>query len=190
MHDEIGSSLTQVAILSEIMKKQTGNPEEMMKLVDRISSISGNVVDDMGEIIWAMNPKNDDLNSFTSYLRQFASEYLAASEIKAEFSFPDEYPQVPMTSEQRRNVFLVVKEALHNIVKHSGASRISLALHWTNGKLEMIIEDNGKGFEPGDSISIGNGLTNMKKRVETLGGSFVLTSEPGKGTRVHFSVSL
>ena len=95
-----------------------------------------------------------------------------------------------MTSEQRRNIFLVVKEALHNVVKHSAASGVSLTLLWTNEKLEMIIEDIGKGFETGNSLSVGNGLTNMKKRVETLGGSFLLTSEPGKGTMIHFSVSL
>jgi signal transduction histidine kinase/ligand-binding sensor domain-containing protein len=189
MHDEIGSSLTQVAILSEIVKKQD-NPEDMMKLIDRISAISGTVVDDMSEIIWAINPKNDNLSSFTSYLRRHASEYISTAGIEGNLRFPGECPAVPMTSEQRRNIFLVVKEALHNIVKHSGADEVNLSLAWSNGMLIMHIEDNGKGFETEACADIGNGLTGMRKRIEALGGSYSINSNPGIGTRVNFSVIL
>jgi signal transduction histidine kinase len=144
----------------------------------------------MGEIIWAMNPKNDNLASFTSYLRQHASEYLASAQINADFSFPEVSYTVPMTSEQRRNIFLVVKEALHNVIKHSGASQVSISLHWSEGALTIRIEDNGKGFEPGSSFATGNGLTSMRKRIEELSGSFSIISEPEKGTRIYFSVLL
>lgn len=190
MHDEIGSSLTQIAILSEIVKKKGNDHDEAMKIVDRISGISGTVVDDLGEIIWAMNPKNDDLPSFVSYLRQHASEYLSTAGIDGNFSFPEDCPQLPMTSEQRRNIFLVVKEALHNVVKHSGAGVVNLSLGLEGRNIKITIEDDGKGFEPSGPLQIGNGLSSMRSRIEKLGGSYSLSSDPGKGTLIQFSVSL
>jgi signal transduction histidine kinase len=190
MHDEIGSSLTQVAILSEVMKKRKDNPEEMTKLIDKISGIAGSLVDEMSDIIWAMNPKNDNLASFTSYVRQHVSEYLVSAGIKAEFSIPGDHPEIPMTSEQRRNLFLVVKESLHNVVKHSGATVVKLSLDVSDNKLEIIIDDNGKGFDKNRSLLSGNGLINMQKRIESLGGSFFIDSLPGRGTRITFSVFL
>jgi signal transduction histidine kinase/ligand-binding sensor domain-containing protein len=190
MHDEIGSSLTQIAILSELVKKKNNDREEIMKLVGKISNISGTVVDDLGEIIWAMNPKNDDLPIFVSYLRQHASEYLSTAGIAGNFSFPGECPQIPMTSEQRRNIFLVVKESLHNIVKHSGADTVNISLNLSGNQLSVTVEDNGTGFEPEKCSCIGNGLTGMRKRIESLCGSYSITSNPGEGTIIKFSISL
>jgi signal transduction histidine kinase len=189
MHDEIGASLTQVAILSEIVKQQD-NPEDIMKLIDRISGISGTVVDDMSEIIWAINPKNDSLSSFSSYMRRYASEYISTAGIEGNFNFPAECPSVPMTSEQRRNIFLMVKEALHNVVKHSGATKVSISLRWSIETLEINIEDNGKGFDTEKCANVGNGLAGMRKRIEVLGGSYSINSNTGIGTKVNLSVSL
>jgi signal transduction histidine kinase len=190
MHDEIGSSLTQIAILSEIVKQQDGDPEERNRTVSKISGISGKVVDEMSDIIWAMNPKNDNLDSFVTYLRQHASEYLSTAGIDANLSFPEDCPPVPMTSEQRRNLFLVVKEALHNVVRHSGATGVTMTITWVNGMLDFRIEDNGKGFDP-EAVSLsGNGMTTMRKRIGAIGGDYSIASEPGKGTRIGFSVQL
>jgi signal transduction histidine kinase/ligand-binding sensor domain-containing protein len=189
MHDEIGASLTQVTILSEIMKKQE-NKGEMVKLADKISSISGSLVDELSEIIWAMNPKNDNLSSFTSYLRRYASEYLSNAAIDAEIHFPDECPSVLMTSEQRRNIFLVVKEALHNIVKHSAADRVIVTLNWSDNLIAVRIIDNGKGFETEKCSSSGNGLTGMRNRIVAIGGTYAMASVPGNGTQVDFSVRI
>jgi len=190
MHDEIGASLTQISILSEIVKKQQGDPDKMMKSIEQISGISGTVVDDMSEIIWAMNPKNDNLASFMAYLRQHTSEYLMSAGIDGCFHFPEECPPVSMTSEQNRNIYLVVKEAIHNAVKHSEARSVNVSLSYSDAFLSISIEDNGKGFVPEKPDRYGNGLTTMRKRIENLGGSYVMDSAPGKGTRVNFSVSL
>jgi len=189
MHDELGSSLTQIAILSEILKKQK-SPDEMLTMIDKISGISRSVIDDLGEIIWAMNPKNDNLASFASYLRQHASEYLANAGITGLLSFPGEFPAIPMSSEQRRNIYLVVKEALNNAVKHSGATAVTVTLHWDKGTLQMQIKDNGRGFKPMDSLHSGYGLQGMRKRTESLGGHFTINSEPGKGTEIYFNVEI
>lgn len=190
MHDEIGASLTHISILSEIVRQKQGDVAETTKLIDRISGISGSLVDDMGEIIWAINPKNDNLTSFTAYLRRHASEYLSAAAIEGELEFQEEVPTVLMTSEQRRNVYLVAKEALHNVVKHSGASQVRMVLRFEGGRLLVSIDDNGKGFDPDRSGDRGNGLSGMRKRMDDIGGSFSIHAFPGKGTRVEFSVIL
>ena len=190
MHDEIGSSLTQVVILSEILARRDQDPEERGRIIGRITEISGRVVDEMSDIIWAMNPKNDNLSSFISYLRRHASEYLSTAGIGAVFTIPDEIPPVHMGSGQRRNLYLVVKEALHNVIRHSGATTAELAVSWNGSVLELRIRDNGKGFDQGSLSGIGNGMTTMSSRVESAGGVFRISSEPGKGTTITVSVTV
>jgi signal transduction histidine kinase/ligand-binding sensor domain-containing protein len=190
MHDEVGASLTRISILSELAKKQQNEPEKERQIINQISEISGDVVDEMSEIIWAMNPRNDTFDSFTSYIRQYASSYLESAGIKGVFSFPEQIPLQPMSSELRRNLFLTVKEALHNIVKHSGASTVHMSLNFDKQSLRIKIEDDGKGFDPAKIRGWGNGLTNMRKRLEELEGTFEISPEEGKGTKVEFAVSL
>jgi len=190
MHDEVGASLTRISILSELAKKQQNEPEKERQIINQISEISGDVVDEMSEIIWAMNPRNDKLDSFTSYIRQHASSYLESAEIEGAFTFPDEIPSYPMSSELRRNLFLTVKEACHNIVKHSGAGSVHMSLFIEKLRLKITIEDDGVGFNQNKTNCWGNGLTNMHKRIEELGGSFKINSEVGKGTSIEFAVKL
>jgi len=190
MHDEIGASLTRISILSELAKSRQDEAAQSMKIIGQISEISGNVVDEMSEIIWAMNPKNDTLDSFSSHLRQYASGYLETAGIEGIFNFPSEIPPVPMTSESRRNSFLTVKEALHNIVKHAGATEVRLNLSYSENVLSIVLADNGKGFDPGNRLGTGNGLVNMQKRILEIGGAYTLVSEPGKGTEISFTVKL
>lgn len=187
MHDDIGASLTQISILSEILKKQD-HPDERQKIIWKISNISGSVIDELGEIIWAINPGNDNLSSFVSYLRRHASEYLSNAGMTGVLSFPDEVPAVTMTSEQRRNIYLVVKEAIHNAVRHSGADEVRISLIWHDPSLIMRIEDNGIGFRPEERMNAGNGLPGMKKRIESLGGNFSISARPGEGTVILLEV--
>jgi signal transduction histidine kinase len=187
MHDDIGASLTQISILSEILKKQD-QADERYKIIRKISSVSGRVIDELGEIIWAINPGNDNLSSFVSYLRQHVSEYLSNAGMTAVISFPDEVPGVTMSSEQRRNIYLVVKEALHNAVRHSGADRTAISLIWHDPSMTLRIEDNGSGFHPEERMNAGNGLPGMRKRIESLGGTFSIKSRPGEGTVIFFEV--
>jgi signal transduction histidine kinase len=137
-----------------------------------------------------MNPKNDSLAGFCSYLRQHASEYLSISPVSARIAFPAECPPVEMTSEQRRNIFLVVKEALHNVIKHSGAGRVSIDLSYAGGQLHLAIVDDGRGFDAQAAAGKGNGLANMRRRITDLGGVFSLVSGPGCGTRIGITVFL
>jgi len=190
MHDEVGASLTRISILSELAKKQQTEPAKALQTINQISEISGGVIDEMSEIIWAMNPRNDTLDSFTFYIRQHASSYLESAEIEGIFLFPDEIPAFHMSSELRRNLFLTVKEAFHNIVKHSGAGKVNMSLHFDMLNLIIKIEDDGMGFETDKIKGWGNGLTNMRKRIEELDGSFNIVSEVGKGTVIEIVVTM
>lgn len=185
MHDEVGASLTRISILSELARKQKNDPEKAERVIGQISEIAGNVVDEMSEIIWAMNPKNDLLDRFAAYIREYASTYLETSQIEVHFHFPAEIPAVAMSAELRRNLFLTVKEALHNIVKHARATEVDISLKVENQKLEIILKDNGQGFEPDHISNKGNGLQNMPKRLAECNGSYHLVSSPGKGTEIR-----
>ena len=190
MHDEVGASLTRISILSELAKQQQNQPAKALKTIDQISEISGGVVDEMSEIIWAMNPRNDTLDSFASYIRQYISGYLETVNIDSTFSFPDEIPSHFMSSELRRNLFLTVKEAVHNVVKHAGASKVHTELSFSEHLLRVAVADNGKGFDEKKIKSWGNGLINMRKRMEESGGTFVIETSIISGTKIKMEVNL
>lgn len=185
MHDEVGASLTRISILSELAKKQKNDPVKAEKIIGQISEIAGNVVDEMSEIIWAMNPKNDLLDRFAAYIREYASTYLEPQQIEIRFHFPTEIPSVAMSAELRRNLFLTMKEALHNIVKHAQATEVDITLQFENQILEIVLKDNGQGFDPDHISNKGNGLQNMPKRLTECHGSYHLISALGKGTEIR-----
>ncbi len=189
MHDEVGASLTRISILSELAKQQR-DTLKAQEIISQISEISGGVVDEMSEIIWAMNPRNDTLDSFSSYIRHYISGYLETVGISSTFLFPDEIPPHFMSSELRRNLFLTVKEALHNVVKHAGATKVHSELTLKGHILLFVIHDNGKGFDEQLIKSWGNGLTNMRKRIEESGGKFTITTGNSHGTRIMLEVNL
>lgn len=190
MHDEIGASLTRISILSELAKSQGNRNSDGLKVIDQISEIAGGVVDEMSQIIWAMNPKNDNLDSFVTYVRQYTSSYLEPTDIVVKFDFPSDVPDYMMTAELRRNLFLTIKEALHNIVKHAQARHLHFGLNVTDKVLSISIEDDGKGFDPDHPNHIGNGLHNMRKRIEDSQGRFQLQTNPQKGCRIQLSLHL
>lgn len=190
MHDEVGASLTRISILSEIARSQHQEPEKSQKVIQQISEIAGNVVDELSEIIWAMNPKNDSLDNFAAYVRRYASTYLEPTATKVNFHFPDFVPDFPMSAELRRNLFLTIKEALHNIVKHANAQNVLITLQNDKKLLVISLKDDGEGFSEELQKGTGNGLINMRRRMEDCGGEFRIVSGKGKGTEINFSVDL
>lgn len=182
MHDEVGSSLSEIAILSELAKQK---PEEAGTHVQEISERASEVIDNVSEIVWAMNPKNDTLDNLVAHLRRYAVKYLNLAQINCKFNAPDVIPAHHLTAEVRRNLFLVVKEALHNVVKHSGASEVCVTVSLRETTLALRIEDNGKGFDTAACAQAGNGLVGMDKRMQDIGGTFTLESKPDRGTKVE-----
>ncbi|MBE0648963.1 MAG: hypothetical protein IH596_14420 [Bacteroidales bacterium] len=211
MHDDIGAGLTKIAMISEAPVRipdagcripdatdcqlptgncQTGTAGLFEDRLDRIASSSREMISRLNVIVWALNPKYDNLESLISYIRRYFGEYLEDFGIRFTTDFPEEIPDISITPDTRRNIFYAVQEASHNAVKHSGCSEISISVKIGNQKMEITIADNGKGFEQVNPGSGGNGLLNMRKRAEELGGSFEIQSAPGKGTSVIFNIEL
>jgi signal transduction histidine kinase len=145
------------------------------------------MIDKMGEIVWALNEKNDSLSDLLSYTRAYTVEYLSQNGIACKTEMPDDLPAVFVSGEFRRNVFLTIKEALHNIVKHSQATEVKLAIA-VNHNLSIRLKDNGLGFDRMNIRSFSNGLINMELRVKEIGGKFEIINK--EGTLVNLLVPL
>ena len=187
MHDDLGAGLSRIKFLSETIgiKKQKEQPID--EEVSSIRNYSHEMIDKMGEIVWALNEKNDTLNDLLSYTRSYCMEYLTQNGIHCKTEMPNNSPSVFVSGEFRRNVFLTMKEALHNVVKHSQASEVSLAIN-VNHQLSIQLRDNGIGFNRSNIRSFSNGLTNMESRMREIGGKLVIENK--NGTLINLSVPL
>ncbi|MEJ2637455.1 MAG: two-component regulator propeller domain-containing protein [Calditrichia bacterium] len=190
MHDEVGSSLTRIAILSELAKKGIPADSEGKEHIDDISETSRQVVDNIGEIIWAINPQNDSLENLIAYSRQYVAKYFETTSIHCVIDFPGKIPADSISAEFRRNIFLVIKEAVTNIVKHACATQVLVRISLKTKRMIITITDNGKGFCPQEKPRFGNGLENMKNRIEQMGGKWEINSAPGEGTKIQVAVNL
>lgn len=184
MHDEIGANLTKMAILSELVQKESGSTEHLQNSLRKISETARATIDSMSEIIWALNPQNNTLDNLAAYLRKYAADFFDKTSVQCHLDFPEAVPGHTLSSEFRRHIFMVVKEAAHNIVKHAHASEVKMKFLSQDHTLEIFIQDNGKGFCPNEVTSPGNGLRNMSRRMAELGGRFELVSQPKGGTTV------
>lgn len=182
MHDDLGSGLTKIAILSEVVKTQ---PEDAQKNVDKISETARNLVDNLDEMVWALNPKNDSLDKLMAYIAEYTHQYLEGTGIEPRIQLPEQPLQVHIGEEKRRNIFMAVKEFLNNSVKHSNAKNIELSITQTPNSFSINIKDDGRGMDMNALSGMGNGLTNMQQRVKDVGGTATLHSEPGNGASLQ-----
>jgi len=144
------------------------------------------MLESMADIVWTINPANDNFEKVILRMRSFAYELLGAKKIDFEFDSDESIDQMKLPMEVRKNLYLIFKEATNNIVKYSEANRASFAISSSKDTLTMLIRDNGKGFElDKQAIGIGNGLKNMKNRAVEIGAKFLIESELGKGTTIQ-----
>jgi signal transduction histidine kinase len=178
MHDDLGAGLTRIKFLSETIgiKKQQQQPIE--EDITRIREYSHEMIDKMGEIVWALNEKNDTLSDLLSYTRAYAVEYLSQNGIHCTMEIPESFPSTFVSGEFRRNIYLTVKEALHNVVKHSAATEVIFKMR-TDDQLIIEIKDNGCGFEQTNLRMFSNGITNMNTRTKELGGGIDIINDNG-----------
>lgn len=176
MHDDVGSALTTILYLSDDLKTRADSKNKAT--AGQIMSTAALVVDKMNEIIWSMNKEYDTLDDLIAYTRRNAAQFLENHNIEYHFEAPDTLPHIRLQGEQRRNIYLVIKEALHNIIKHANATRVDIAFH-LNKKLTVTIHDNGKGIDTAKIRRFGNGLRNMQQRMESVGGSFGIKANNG-----------
>jgi ligand-binding sensor domain-containing protein/signal transduction histidine kinase len=196
LHDDIGSSLSQIAILSEVVSQRV--PQDNAPVIEPLSMIAGTsreMVDSMSDIVWAINPQRDHLSDLTQRMRRFASDILSARDINFRFRAPDAEKDIRLGADLRREVYLIFKECVNNLVKHSGCAEAELELRIVNGWIVLRISDDGRGFDTGAAASSGangnggngaslggHGLGSMRRRAAALGGTFEVKSAPGRGT--------
>jgi signal transduction histidine kinase len=182
LHDDLGSGLTGILMMSEQLNDSS--PKELMSSnLEKIKKSSRQMVEQMGEIVWAMNTKNDTLENLVGYLNTYARDYFENLDISQKVQIPETIPQVQMTGMKRRNVFLVVKESLNNIAKHAQATQVSLSVSIEKNNMNIVVADNGKGFDKENTRRFGNGLKNMKSRMENIKGTYHIESGAEGGTK-------
>jgi signal transduction histidine kinase len=178
MHDDLGAGMTTIRLYSELAKNRLGSTE--VPEIEKISSSANELLTKMNAIIWSMSSSNDSLGNMVAYIRSYSLEYFENTGINCIIDLPEaELPNIVVAGAIRRNVFLVVKESLNNIVKHSGATEVRITLEKVSGGLKLLIHDNGKGIDFDKLRQFGNGLKNMKKRMEDIGINFTIENKNG-----------
>jgi signal transduction histidine kinase/ligand-binding sensor domain-containing protein len=199
IHDDLGAHLTRITMLSESASADLDDPTRAAADLNQIYNTARELTRAMDETVWAVNPRHDTLESLASYLEKFAQDLLATAGIRCRLDLPLEFAEWRLTSEVRHNLFLAFKEALHNAVKHSGASEVHIRLTPGMMSFELAVEDNGRGFTPGATekpsagpgrFASGNGLENMTRRLAEIHGRCDIRTAPGSGTKVVFIVPL
>jgi len=186
MHDDLGSGLSTIRLLSEVAKRKIQDPSQTRE-VERISETAGEMVDKMSEIIWAMSSSNDSLANLIAYMRSFAAEFLEHAHITHQFYIPETIPNIKLSGGTRRNIYLAVKESLHNVVKHAKATEVIVEVKM-HKNMTIMIKDNGKGFDQEKVRLFGNGLKNIQKRMISVGGNADISSN--NGTIVFLDIPL
>ena len=182
LHDDLGATLTQIRLLSALESRDAQVPETTRTRLGQVTEKSREMVASLDEIVWAVNPANDSLPSLATYLCQFAEEFFRPTSIRCRLDVDDSLPPVALTSEVRHHLYLAVREALNNIAKHSQATEVWLRIQWRDRCLAIALEDNGRGFVHLSTATTGDGLSNMRRRLEKIGGRFECQTQPGAGT--------
>lgn len=200
MHDTIGSSLTRIAMLSDRVTNSFTSDisfnDEIKTIRNKISNIgqiSREIIDEMNEIIWSLSPKYDDLKSLIFYLHHYINRMFEDSNINLNFALPDIIEEIKISPEVRRNIFLIIKEAVNNLVKYSKASFVQITFFLEEDTLKFQINDNGIGFSESNEFNkkvTHFGLNNMKERAKMIGGILTVESNSGKGTKILFSLKI
>ena len=183
IHDEIGANLTQIALLSELAQSNSARPEQAKGHMDEVFRTAQSLTRSLDEIVWAVNPAGDTVEQFAAHLCTFAPRFLQAAGVSCRLDVPDELPAIPLPASVRHHLHLGVKESLHNIAKHAQATEVWLRLQLAPGTITLVLEDNGRGFQPSSDANPGaNGLGNLRQRMKEIGGSFEQQSQSGRGT--------
>jgi signal transduction histidine kinase len=217
IHDDVGASLTEISLLSEFAQNESAPAEQVKADVQRIAAKARGSTQALDEIVWAVNPRNDTLDAFANYACTYAEEQMRLAGIRCRMEVPPTLPSLPLRAVVRHHLFLAFKEALNNVVRHARASEAQIRISVEPERFNVVVADNGCGFlmecqsahqpvrnnEPqrlddpcapaidrsdDRTPPRGDGLVNMKERLEEIGGTFECESTPGNGTRVRLSV--
>ena len=191
LHDDLGGSLTEMALLSELAQSSLGDPERARSQLDHIFTSAQNSARALDEIVWAANPANDRVRSFVAHLTEFAQTFAHHAGLTCRVSVPNSLSDAPLSAPVRHHLYLAVKEALNNAAKHSGAKEMAVELEIVDGIFRLSVKDDGCGFDTAAPSENGaDGLANMRSRLAEIGGTVSLRSAPGQGTAIGFAIPL
>jgi signal transduction histidine kinase len=197
IHDDLGASLTQITMLSQTAIHQLEQPQQAAQHLRQIFGAARASTRALDEIVWAVNPRHDSLDSVATYIVKFAQDFLGTTGVRCRLEMPLQLPAWTLTAEVRHNLFLAYKEALNNVIKHAEAREVRISLTLLPEGFSLCVADDGRGFDfqklsenPRPDRLGGNGLDNMRRRLDEIGGLFEVQSEPGRGTRVQFQVRI
>ena len=192
LHDDLGSSLTRISLLSDLAKADKNEPAQVEVHLDKISQSAAQSVRALEEIVWAVRPSGDSLQSLVEYIAHFANEMFAASSTRCRLDLPLDLPVYPLPPDVRHNIFLIVKESLTNALKHSAAGEVHVGARVSANALEILVRDDGQGFDNSlKAVSAQqNGLDNMRRRAKAMNASLAVASTLGSGTSVTLIVPI
>lgn len=177
IHDELGSGMTTIRLMSEIAKQKM--KENVPVEIEKISNSANDLLNKMNAIVWSMISSNDTVDSLVSYTRAYAIDFFDGTSIKCRVDMPAEIPAIEISGDKRRNIFLCVKETLNNSLKHSGATEVTIVFEIEQTRLKICITDNGVGMDPDNTRKFGHGLKNIMNRIQSIGGAYTITGNKG-----------
>jgi len=191
IHDNLGSGLTHISWLSDLAIADSNQPEQVRVHTHKIAKEAKQMVQSLDETVWAVSPENDTLESLVEYVTGYAKECLQSMDINCHIEAPDDLRRVPLSADARHDLYLAVKEALNNLVKHADARNARITIGIESGWLAVSVEDDGRGFDPAKINGRGgHGLTNLRSRLDRHRGEFVCDTALGHGTRLVFRLPI
>jgi signal transduction histidine kinase/streptogramin lyase len=193
LHDDVGSTLSSIAVYSQVAKiySDQQQPEALKGAIDKISDIAGEMIVEMNDIVWAINPRNDSMSTILKRMESFARPLTASKEITFHFDADEDLQQINLGMTRRKNFYLIFREAVNNVLKYAGCRHLWVKISMQHHHLELTVRDDGKGFDlekvqihASQSLS-GNGLRNMQMRANEMKGTLTINSLPGQGTTLH-----
>jgi Signal transduction histidine kinase len=191
LHDDLGSSLARISLLSGLARADAGQPAQLESHVQKIAETADQTVRALEEIVWAVRPGSDSLQSLVEYIAHFSTELFDGNSTRCRLDLPADLPAIPLPPDMRHNTFLVLKEALTNVLKHAGAREVHLQAKASSSTMEFVVQDDGIGFDP-NAVQAGakhNGLSNMRRRAATMGAHLSI-ERPPRGTIVRLVINV
>jgi signal transduction histidine kinase len=189
LHDDIGASLSNINILNELTKRNVTNPDKANAYLSKAGDDIQRISESLSDIVWNINPQYDDLDNLFIRMKRYAADMFDGKEIAAQLVFPPATENISMPMDQRRDFYLIFKEAVNNLVKYSKATEAKVEIVSQDHSIHLRVTDNGKGFDL-KNTRLGNGIQNMKQRAEKWKAQLLVKSAAGKGTIISLDMRL
>jgi signal transduction histidine kinase len=187
LHDDIGASLSNINILNELARRNATNPEKSKEYLTRSGEDIQRISESLSDIVWNINPRYDDLQNLFIRMKRYAADMMDGKNISYDMEFPEAADNISLSMEKRRDLYLIFKEAVNNLVKYSKATHANLKMEMGRKKISLSIKDNGIGFDS-SKLQYGNGITNMQQRAAACNALLEINSRPGEGTEIKLEL--